>query len=169
MNECPIFILILHRVTLHAIERYNLNCAKDIRDLQKIIGENDGRSRRDFEQVHRSLGSIENVQKELLRSHEDSRAQEESQARGKSLSDIIFQLLTMCSAKEDLKIIDWLSDFKFRAKQSDVLNSRSGSTGNWILETEEFKDWTTGSGKTLWCTGIRKSVPFGIACDYAEQ
>ena len=88
MNECLICILILHRVILHVVERYNLNCAKDIRDLQKTIGEIDGRSRRDFEQVHRSLGSIYNVQKEFLCSHEDSRAQRESQARGNKLSDV---------------------------------------------------------------------------------
>ena len=88
MNECLLCILILHRVTLHAVERYNLNCARDIRDLQKTIGEIDGRSRRDFEQVHRSLGSIHNVQKEFRRSHEDSRAQEESRAQGNNLIDV---------------------------------------------------------------------------------
>ena len=56
--------------------------------------------------------------------------------------------------------MDWLSPLNFKAKQIDVLSSRSDSTGTWILETEEFKDWAIGSGKTLWCTGIRKPVPY---------
>ena len=159
MNKCLLCILILHRVTLHAVEQYNLDCAKDIRDLQKTIGAIDGRSQRDLEQVHGSLGSIHNGQKDILRSHEDSRAREESQARGNNLSDIRFKLLTRCLAKKDLRIIDWLSPLNFRAKQSDVRRSRSGSTGMWVLETGEFKNWTIGSGNTLWCTGIRKSVP----------
>lgn len=55
--------------------------------------------------------------------------------------------------------MDWLSPLDFEAKQIDVLSCRSDSTGTWILETEEFKDWAIGSGKTLWCTGIRKAVP----------
>lgn len=66
------------------------NLAGNVQDLQNSIGEIDGRSRRDFEQVHGSLGSIHNAQKVILRSHEDSRAQEEVQARGKDLSDITF-------------------------------------------------------------------------------
>ena len=158
MNECLLSILILHRVILHAVETYMRNSAKDIQDLQNTIGEIDGRSRRDLEQVHGSLGSIHNSQKDILRSHEDSRAREEAHARGNNLSNVTLQLLTRCLGQKDRTIIDWLSPLKFEAKQSDVLSSRSGSTGTWILETEEFKNWAVGSGKTLWCTGIRKSV-----------
>ena len=90
VNECLLCILILHRAILHALEKYSLDCAKYIRDLQKTIGEIDGRSRKDLEQVHRSLGSIHDGQKDIQRSHEDSRAREEPQARGKNISDISF-------------------------------------------------------------------------------
>ncbi len=90
MNECLLCILILHRVILHAVETYTRNSAKDIRDLQNTVGEMDGRYRRDLEQVHGSLGSIHNGQNHILRSHEDSRAREESQARGNNLSDTTF-------------------------------------------------------------------------------
>ena len=109
--------------------------------------------------MHLSLGSIRTSQEDILHSYEDSKAREESGSQGNHLSDVTFQLLTKCLAQKDRTIIDWLSPLNFWAKQSDVLSSRSGSTGTWILETEEFKDWAAGSGKTLWCTGIRKSVP----------
>ena len=88
MNECLLHILTLHRVVLHAVEKYVQNSAKDIRDLQNTIGEIDGRSRRDLERVHGSLDSIHNGQKDILRSHEDSRLWEEAQARGNWLNDV---------------------------------------------------------------------------------
>ena len=90
VDECLLCILILHRAILHALEKYSLDCAKDIRDLQETIGQMDERSRRDLEQVHGSLGSIHNGQMDILRSHEDSRARGESEARGNNLSDITF-------------------------------------------------------------------------------
>ena len=54
------------------------------------MGEIDGRNRRDFEQVHGSLGSIYNGQMVILRSQEDSRARDEAHARGKDPSDVTF-------------------------------------------------------------------------------
>ena len=141
-----------------AVKSFLRNLTKDFQDLQKSIGEIDGRGRRDFKQVHGSLDNVQDTQKVMQQSQEDSRAREEAQARGKNLTDNTLWLLTEHLADKDLKIIDWLSNLKFQAKQSDVLSRRSGSTGNWILESEEFKNWTIGSGKTLWCTGIRKSV-----------
>ena len=90
MNECLHCILILNRVASLAVKEHLRNIAKNLQDLQNSIGEIDGRSRRDFEQVHGSLGSIHDGQKDILRSHEDSRAREESQTLGNHLSDIIF-------------------------------------------------------------------------------
>ena len=90
VNESLLGVLILHRIVLHAVERYSRNLAEDIRDFQNIIGEIDGRNRSDFEQVHGSLSSIHNGQKDILRSHEGSRTRKESQARGNNLSDTTF-------------------------------------------------------------------------------
>lgn len=90
VSECLLCILILHRAILHAVEIYMRNFAGDIRDLQNTMGEIDGRNRRDFEQVHGSLGSIYNGQMVILRSQEDSRARDEAHARGKDPSDVTF-------------------------------------------------------------------------------
>ena len=69
------------------MEKYTRNLAEDIRDLQKTVGEIDARNRSYLEQVHGSLSSIQNGHKDILRSHEDFRTRQESQARGKNLSD----------------------------------------------------------------------------------
>lgn len=53
------------------------------------------------------------------------------------------------------EIIEWLSPLNFLKTQIDVLNRRQTGTGQWLLESAEFKDWFSGSGTTLWCPGIR--------------
>jgi hypothetical protein len=53
------------------------------------------------------------------------------------------------------EIIEWLSPLNFLKTQIDVLNRRQTGTGQWLLESAEFKDWVSGSGTTLWCPGIR--------------
>lgn len=90
MDEWLRGILIIHRVLLYALEKYVHISAEDIRDLQNTVNEIDIRNRKDFDQVHGSLGSIQNGQKDILRSHEDSRARQESQAQGSNLSAITF-------------------------------------------------------------------------------
>lgn len=61
--------------------------------------------------------------------------------------------------EERSTIIDWLSDFDFRKKQSDVFEKRTDGTGQWLLESQEFKGWLVGNSETLWCPGIRKRHP----------
>lgn len=58
-------------------------------------------------------------------------------------------------AKNDQKIVEWLSHLNFWTKQRDALNSRFEGTGSWLLETEQFKDWLDGTKRKLWCPGIR--------------
>lgn len=72
------------------MERYICNLAQDVRDLQRNVGKNDGRSRRDHEQMRQSLLSIDKRQKNILRSHKDSRVQKESQDQGNNLRDAMF-------------------------------------------------------------------------------
>ena len=55
------------------------------------------------------------------------------------------------------KILDWLSPLNFFATQADVYRRRQAGTGQWLLESQEFKDWLNGTKETLWCPGIRKS------------
>ena len=88
--ECLLGILTVHRGITSALDKYVRNIAEDIRDLQNTISGIDEHHRRDFEQVHGSLGSIQNGQKDILRSHEDSRARQESQGQGNDFSTAIF-------------------------------------------------------------------------------
>ena len=54
------------------------------------------------------------------------------------------------------KIADWLSPLNFLTTQVDVHSKRQEGTGQWLLESQVFKDWLCGTQETLWCPGIRE-------------
>ncbi|OQE93683.1 hypothetical protein PENNAL_c0005G05905 [Penicillium nalgiovense] len=52
------------------------------------------------------------------------------------------------------KVLDWLSRQNYATQQSDFLGRREQGTGQWFLDSSEFKDWISGSKQTLFCPGI---------------
>ena len=64
--------------------------------------------------------------------------------------------------KESLDIVAWLSPLHFETKQKDVFSKHQEGTGKWMLDSKEFSDWFSGSGRTLWCPGIRMTTLFEI-------
>jgi hypothetical protein len=63
--------------------------------------------------------------------------------------------LELPSDEERIKVIDWLSPINFFLQHADISQARQPGTGEWLLDDPHFKDWKTGSGRTLWCHGIR--------------
>lgn len=57
--------------------------------------------------------------------------------------------------KESLDIVTWLSPLHFETMQKDIFSRHQEGTGKWMLDSKEFNDWFSGSGRTLWCPGIR--------------
>ncbi|SJL14350.1 uncharacterized protein ARMOST_17806 [Armillaria ostoyae] len=53
------------------------------------------------------------------------------------------------------KVARWLTPLDYIAVQQDKLKRRVGNTGEWFLESPEFKSWKDGSteSRTLWCPG----------------
>ena len=58
------------------------------------------------------------------------------------------------SRKEDLEILDWLIPTDYGSQQTDNLVRRQQGTGQWLLDSEEYQNWTTEPCKTLFCPGI---------------
>ncbi|CAG7985724.1 unnamed protein product [Penicillium nalgiovense] len=52
------------------------------------------------------------------------------------------------------EVLDWLSRQNYATQQSDFLGRREQGTGQWFLDSSEFKDWISGSKQTLFCPGI---------------
>ncbi|KAJ7602970.1 hypothetical protein B0H17DRAFT_968868 [Mycena rosella] len=51
-------------------------------------------------------------------------------------------------------ILNWLSPINFFRRQADISEVREKGTGEWLLADPLFKQWESGSGRTLWCRGI---------------
>jgi len=50
--------------------------------------------------------------------------------------------------------MQWLSPTDFPAQQHDIISRRQEGTGQWFLDTREFKRWLQGSDNTLFCPGM---------------
>ena len=52
------------------------------------------------------------------------------------------------------QILDWLSPDDFATQQSDFLRRYKEGTGQWLLNSHEFKLWLRGERPTIFCPGI---------------
>jgi hypothetical protein len=66
-------------------------------------------------------------------------------------------------------MMQWLSPTDFPAQQHDIISRRQEGTGQWLLDSPEFKGWLQGAHQTLFCPGIPgagKTMMAAIAVDY---
>jgi Cdc6-like AAA superfamily ATPase len=64
--------------------------------------------------------------------------------------------------------MQWLSPTDFPSQQYDIISQRQEGTGQWFLDSTEFKSWLEGYDKTLFCPGIPgagKTMMAAIAID----
>ena len=47
-------------------------------------------------------------------------------------------------ADENPEIMQWLSPLDPRGRHQDVRTDRLDGVGNWLLETNEFREWSVG-------------------------
>lgn len=57
--------------------------------------------------------------------------------------------------QERLAILNWLTPADYALQQSDFINRRQTGTGLWLLESQEYQEWSGTEGQmTLFCPGI---------------
>jgi hypothetical protein len=56
--------------------------------------------------------------------------------------------------QEHQAILDWLTPVNYGSQQSDYFRNRQQGTGQWFLESKEYREWIDADGKTLFCPGI---------------
>ncbi|RKK65446.1 hypothetical protein BFJ69_g16275 [Fusarium oxysporum] len=66
------------------------------------------------------------------------------------VQDVRFRQLN----QEHQAILDWLTPVEYGTQQSDYFGSRQQGTGQWFLESAEYREWLDADGKTLFCPGI---------------
>ncbi|KAJ9133458.1 Ankyrin repeat domain-containing protein 50 [Pleurostoma richardsiae] len=58
-------------------------------------------------------------------------------------------------ADEELnEILSWLTPTDYAPQQSDFLNRQQPGTGQWLLDSTEFKVWVESGKQTLFCPGM---------------
>jgi len=56
--------------------------------------------------------------------------------------------------RERQTILDWLTPIDFVSQQHDFIARRQEGTGQWLLDSTEFKAWVETDKQTLFCLGI---------------
>ncbi|KAH7159361.1 nucleoside phosphorylase domain-containing protein, partial [Fusarium sp. MPI-SDFR-AT-0072] len=67
-----------------------------------------------------------------------------------NIQDMRFRQLN----QEHQTILDWLTPVEYGTQQSDYFANRQQGTGQWFLESAEYREWLDADGKTLFCPGI---------------
>lgn len=56
--------------------------------------------------------------------------------------------------KDDLEILDWVTQVDYGPQQSDLFNRRQSNTGQWFLDSSKYRTWCGEPNQTLFCPGI---------------
>jgi Cdc6-like AAA superfamily ATPase len=51
-------------------------------------------------------------------------------------------------------VLDWLTPVDYATQQSDFISRRQEGTGQWLLDSDQFRNWVDQSNQTLFCPGI---------------
>lgn len=70
------------------------------------------------------------------------------------IGDDTAELLKHHRNKEEEAFLEWLTPTNSAAQQIDVFSRRTEGTGQWLLDSTQFKSWVETENKTLFCPGI---------------
>jgi Cdc6-like AAA superfamily ATPase len=56
--------------------------------------------------------------------------------------------------EEHQAILDWLTPIDYAPQQSDFIARRQEGTGQWLLNSGQFREWLTQGKQTLFCPGM---------------
>jgi len=71
--------------------------------------------------------------------------------------------------RERGETLEWLTPIDYAAQQTDFIRRRQEGTGQWLLLSSEFQQWSSNRTQTLFCPGIPgagKTILTSIIVDY---
>lgn len=71
-----------------------------------------------------------------------------------AVEDGVAQLNQRQDDQDHQAILDWLTRIDYGAQQSDFIAKRQEGTGQWFLDSDEFREWLTTENQTLFCPGM---------------
>jgi len=73
---------------------------------------------------------------------------------GQLTRDSVVKLVRHQDDQERQAILDWLTPIDYSTQQNDFIGRRQEGTGQWLLNSNEFRRWLNQSKQTLFCPGI---------------
>ena len=70
--------------------------------------------------------------------------------------------------EENRVILDWLTTIEYAPQQGDFRTRRQPETGQWLLDSPQFRTWLEAENQTLFCPGIPgagKTIAVSIVVD----
>jgi hypothetical protein len=58
------------------------------------------------------------------------------------------------ASDEQRTILNWLTPIDYAVQHADFINRQQAGTGQWLLDSAEFKAWVDSEKQTLFCPGI---------------
>ncbi|KAF5974131.1 ankyrin repeat domain-containing protein [Fusarium coicis] len=101
-----------------------------------------------------------------------STALESIQSTQQTVSNSLDNLATAEVAERRLKILDWITPMDFKSDQEDHLERLQPGTGQWLLDSAQFKQWVGGKYQTLYCPGIPgagKTILTSLIIDHLQN
>ncbi|KAJ7681640.1 ankyrin repeat-containing domain protein [Mycena rosella] len=98
--------------------------------------------------------------------------QEQDHSVLESVSDAARNQEQYLDRKQRDEIIDWWAPINFFTRQAVIFAVRQPRTGEWLLQSDQFKSWSAGVGKILWCPGIPgagKTVLASVVVDHLRE
>ncbi len=56
--------------------------------------------------------------------------------------------------RKNKAVLDWVATVDYSSQQSDFVRRRQAGTGQWLLDSSEYQQWTETAEQTLFCPGI---------------
>jgi Cdc6-like AAA superfamily ATPase len=73
---------------------------------------------------------------------------------GRLTQDKVIKLVRHQEDQGRQTVLDWLTPINYMSQQSDFISQRQAGTGEWLLDSAEFRTWLNTDEQTLFCPGI---------------
>lgn len=114
-------------------------------DSRRLIQEVKATSAESSKQITDLLRDLEASSSKALASVQESQA---------TLHTGIAELRRHNDDVERDAVLDWLSPSNYPSQHADLLRRRQRGTGQWILDSAEYRGWLAAKERTLFCPGI---------------
>lgn len=124
------------------------------RDLLQLALNNEHRKL--TQAIQRSARENEKQLRELIETIKDASKGHQDQLEDlKNGMDHLHIRQEASKADQDrLTILNWLTSLDHATQQSDLRSKRQAGTGQWLLDSEEYRLWLTSTNQTVYCPGI---------------